>query len=111
MKNVLDPFIPTLGLLIGVNGRVHACVPVCLPICLSACVSSVAYLAHPANHQNKPSSEMSLDAMYGVDKLRGPRLPLLQVPTTAGTGSEVTPISIVTTGEQEKVCTHSFVRC
>jgi alcohol dehydrogenase len=47
-------------------------------------------------------SEQSLEAMYGVDLVQGPRLPLLQIPTTAGTGSEVTPISIVTTGETTK---------
>ncbi|CAN5902765.1 iron-containing alcohol dehydrogenase [soil metagenome] len=40
--------------------------------------------------------------IYGVGKARGPRLPLVLVPTTAGTGSEVTPISIVTTGVGEK---------
>lgn len=39
---------------------------------------------------------------YGVGKAKGPRLPLLLAPTTAGTGSEVTPISIVTTGASEK---------
>ncbi len=43
-----------------------------------------------------------LDEVYGVGNARGPRLPLLLVPTTAGTGSEVTPISIVTTGANEK---------
>jgi alcohol dehydrogenase class IV len=45
----------------------------------------------------------TLRDVYGVGKAKGPRLPLMLVPTTAGTGSEVTPISIVTTGAAEKM--------
>ncbi|RJG08359.1 iron-containing alcohol dehydrogenase [Massilia cavernae] len=47
-------------------------------------------------------SHQPLKSMYGVGNVSGPRLPLVQVPTTAGTGSEVTPISIVTTGAATK---------
>ncbi|KAB7619680.1 iron-containing alcohol dehydrogenase [Alkalilimnicola sp. S0819] len=47
-------------------------------------------------------SGQPLSDMYGVGRVRGPRLPLVQMPTTAGTGSEVTPIAIVTTGATTK---------
>jgi alcohol dehydrogenase class IV len=49
------------------------------------------------------ASEQPLTEAYGIGNAAGPRLPLVLVPTTSGTGSEVTPISIVTTGASEKM--------
>ena len=48
------------------------------------------------------ASPQPLADIYGPQRATGPRLPLIQVPTTAGTGSEATPTSVVSTPDHQK---------
>ncbi len=56
-------------------------------------------------------SDHELDMIWGVDRATGARLPLVLVPTTAGTGSEATPVSIITmpNGEKRGASSRAFI--
>jgi len=60
-------------------------------------MDSAKVIAHLAGDNDQP-----IDRLYGVGLATGPKLPLLLIPTTAGTGSEVTNIAILTTGKTAK---------
>lgn len=49
------------------------------------------------------NSSQKLEEIYGTGNVKGARAPLALVPTTAGTGSEVTDISVVTSDGDEKI--------
>lgn len=49
------------------------------------------------------NSSQKLAEIYGAGNIKGQRAPLALVPTTSGTGSEVTDIAVVTTDDDQKM--------
>lgn len=49
------------------------------------------------------NSSQTLEDIYGTGNIKGGRAPLVLLPTTSGTGSEVTDIAVVTTDDDQKM--------
>jgi len=49
------------------------------------------------------NSTQTLEEIYGAGNIKGGRAPLALVPTTSGTGSEVTDIAVVTSDDDQKI--------
>lgn len=49
------------------------------------------------------NSTQKLEETYGTGNIKGGRAPLVLLPTTSGTGSEVTDIAVVTTDDDQKM--------
>ncbi len=85
----VEPELPAGCLNEGVQAAAEAGADVIVAIGGGSCIDAAKVIALIAAHGGKISD------YYGEFKVPGPILPLVALPTTAGTGSEMTPVAVV----------------
>lgn len=85
----VEPELPDTSVIDGASMAAKAGAEIIIGIGGGSCIDAAKFVALLATHGGTPSD------YYGEFKVPGPVLPLIAVPTTAGTGSEVTPVAVI----------------
>jgi alcohol dehydrogenase len=84
-----EPELPVAGVISCVNGLEHASVDVVIGVGGGSCLDLAKVVAVLLTHGGSPKD------YYGENMVPGATIPVVGVPTTAGTGSEVTPVAVL----------------
>lgn len=85
----VEPELPDNCVIAGSAVAAQARADVIVGIGGGSCMDAAKFIALLAAHGGRPSD------YYGEFKVPGPIVPLIAMPTTSGTGSEVTPVAVI----------------
>ncbi|MHC6219535.1 iron-containing alcohol dehydrogenase [Arthrobacter sp. MMS24-S77] len=84
-----EPELPLPGVVECVAGLAHTPIDAVIGFGGGSCIDMAKVVALLLSHGGQPSD------YYGENAVPGPILPVIAVPTTAGTGSEATPVAVI----------------
>jgi alcohol dehydrogenase class IV len=84
-----QPELPVAGITDCVSGLVGTSVEVVIGVGGGSCLDMAKVVALLLSHGGTPQD------YYGENRVPGPTMPLVAIPTTAGTGSEATPVAVI----------------
>jgi alcohol dehydrogenase class IV len=90
-----QPELPVDGVISCVEGLAKADVEVVVGVGGGSCLDMAKVVALLVTHGGRPQD------YYGESVVPGPILPVVAVPTTAGTGSEATPVAVLSDPDRE----------
>nr|WP_157038249.1 MULTISPECIES: iron-containing alcohol dehydrogenase [Chelativorans] len=90
----VEPELPDRSVAAGASVASRASADMIVGIGGGSCIDAAKFIALLAAHGGRPSD------YYGEFKVPGPVMPLVAIPTTAGTGSEVTPVAVISDADR-----------